>query len=181
MTTTQREPGATAEGRLRRAKRPRSVVAGPYGHPLHATVVTVPIGAWTAAVVFDIIALCGADPAAFATGAQWLVAIGVVGALLAAVFGLMDLSVLAPGTKARRLGLLHLAFNSAAVVLFVVSFVVRAAQPGEVSVAGFVIALVGIAGVGVSGFLGGELAYRFGVRVADESTQLEGYREGAGR
>jgi uncharacterized membrane protein len=29
--------------------------------------------------------------------------------------------------------------------------------------------------VGVSGFLGGELAYRYGVRVADEETQRTGY------
>src|SRR4051794_22364342 len=47
---------------FRRAKRPRSIVAGPYGHPFHATVVTIPIGAWTAAVVFDIAALLGAAP-----------------------------------------------------------------------------------------------------------------------
>ncbi|WP_159424481.1 hypothetical protein [Streptomyces sp. 3214.6] len=33
-----------------------------------------------------------------------------------------------------------------------------------------------------SGFLGGKLAYRYGVRVADESTQAEGYVPGdAGR
>jgi hypothetical protein len=28
----------------------------------------------------------------------------------------------------------------------------------------------------VSGYLGGKLVYRYGVRVADESTQSEGYR-----
>jgi uncharacterized membrane protein len=48
-------------------------------------------------------------------------------------------------------------------------------QSGETSVAGFVLALLGLACVGVSGFLGGELAYRYGVRVADETTQREGY------
>ena len=29
-----------------RAKRPASVIAGPYGHPFHAAVVPVPIGAF---------------------------------------------------------------------------------------------------------------------------------------
>jgi uncharacterized membrane protein len=165
--------GPAAE-RQARAKRPRSILAGPYGHPLHATVVTIPIGAWTASIVFDILALCGVEPDAFALAAQWLVAIGVIGALLAAVFGLVDLSNLEAGTKARRTALIHLAFNSAAVVLFVVSFVVRA-QSGDPSVWGFVLSLVGLACVGVSGFLGGELAYRYGVRVADEQTQRKGY------
>src|SRR6478609_9103701 len=76
------DAGATA--RMREAKRPRSVIAGPYGHPIHATMITVPIGAWTAAIVFDIVGLVGAAPDAFATGAFWLVVIGVIGALLAA-------------------------------------------------------------------------------------------------
>lgn len=171
--TRAHEPVAAT--RQARAKQPRSIVAGPYGHPLHATVVTIPIGAWTSAVVFDILALFGVEPAAFALGAQWLIAIGILGALVAAIFGLLDLSNLAPRTKARRIGLTHLAFNSAAIVLFAISFVVRAMQPGEASVAGFVLAILGLACVGVSGFLGGELAYRYGVRVADETTQREGY------
>ena len=34
--------------------------------------------------------------------------------------------------------------------------------------------------LGVSGFLGGMLAYRYGVRVAAESDQAEGYRSRAG-
>jgi uncharacterized membrane protein len=45
------------------------------------------------------------------------------------------------------------------------------------AVAGGRLALSAVAlGVlGVSGFLGGKLAYRFGVRVADERTQAEGF------
>jgi uncharacterized membrane protein len=177
MATSKHAQGAVSAAEVRQAsaKRPRSILAGPYGHPFHATVVTIPIGAWTAAVVFDILAVCGVEPSAFALAAQWLVAIGVIGALVAAVFGLLDLSNLAPNTKARRIGLLHLTLNTAAIIVFAISFTVRALQPGEVSVAGFVLALVGIVGVGVSGFLGGELAYRYGVRVADEATQREGY------
>jgi uncharacterized membrane protein len=45
----------------------------------------------------------------------------------------------------------------------------------EVSVAGFVIAILALLLLGVSGFLGGELAYRYGVRVADEETQQTGF------
>jgi uncharacterized membrane protein len=42
-------------------------------------------------------------------------------------------------------------------------------------VAGFVLSLLAYLLVGASGFLGGELAYRYGVRVADESTQIKAY------
>jgi uncharacterized membrane protein len=164
-----------ADSPLRRAKRPRTILAGPYGHPFHAIVITLPIGAWTSSLVFDILALCGVQPEAFAQAALWLVAIGIVGALLAAVFGLMDLSTLAKGTRARRIALTHMVFNTVAVLVFAVSFVVRLGQPDEASVAGFVLSIVAMLCVGVSGFLGGELSYRYGVRVADEETQKSGF------
>lgn len=42
-----------------------------------------------------------------------------------------------------------------------------------------VLSIIGLAVIGVSGFLGGKLAYRYGVRVADESVQGEGFRTSA--
>ena len=57
---------------LRRAKRPATPIAGPYGHPFHAALVAVPIGAWLGAVIFDIVAFAGDDPEAFTMGARWL-------------------------------------------------------------------------------------------------------------
>ena len=41
------------------------------------------------------------------------------------------------------------------------------------------LSIIGLAVIGVSGFLGGKLAYRYGVRVADESVQAEGFRTSA--
>ena len=162
---------------LRQAKRPRTILAGPYGHPFHATVVTIPIGAWTASIVFDIIALFASDPEAFGVGAVWLIGIGIVGALIAAVFGLMDLQTLAQGSKARRVALSHMTLNTVGIVLFAVSFFIRlGAGYDEVSVAGFIVSLVAFGAVGFSGYLGGELAYHYGVRVADETTQADGYK-----
>jgi uncharacterized membrane protein len=38
-----------------------------------------------------------------------------------------------------------------------------------------VVSVVALLLLGVSGFLGGELAYRYGVRVADEQTQRAGF------
>jgi len=166
------------EAALRRAKRPRSILAGPYGHPIHAIMVTIPIGTWTAALVFDIVGFFADDRATFTRGALWLIGIGVVGALLAATVGLFDLSALEKGTRARRLALFHLACNAGAIVLFAVSLVVRVgADRSEVSVPGFVLAVLAYLLIGVSGILGGELVYRYGVRVADESTQITAFRQ----
>lgn len=162
---------------LRRAKRPRTPLAGPYGHPFHAMLVTVPIGSWTGAIVFDLVSFFAEDPEPFVHGAMWLVAIGVLGALVAAVFGLLDLSILTPGTKARRIALTHMVLNVTAIVLFGISFLVRLGVAAEEpAVLGFVLALLGYAAVGASGFLGGELTYRYGIRVADEETQVQAHR-----
>lgn len=160
-----------------KSKRPRGPISGPYGHPFHPMLVTVPIGTWIAALVFDVIGLFVDDPGTFALGAQLLVAIGIIGALTAAVLGLVDLSGIASGTRARRTGLTHMALNLVAVALFAVNFFVRvAAGHDDISIIGMVLTIVGLGIVGASGWLGGKLAFRYGVRVADEQTQAEGFR-----
>ena len=57
-----------------------------------------------------------------------------------------------------------------------ISFAVRAGQGYEdASVLGFVLSLIALVLLGVSGWLGGQLAYHYGIRVADEQTQSEGF------
>jgi uncharacterized membrane protein len=161
----------------RRAKRPRSAIAGPYGHPFHPIMVTIPIGAWVASLVFDIIAMVSDDPTPYVVGARILILIGLVGAVLAAVFGLLDFSQLAKGTAARKTATVHMVLNLAITVLFLVNLLLRwSADDDEVSIVGFILSLVALAALGISGWLGGKLSYHYGVRVADESTQAEGFR-----
>ncbi|MEV4267766.1 DUF2231 domain-containing protein [Kribbella sp. NPDC049584] len=164
---------------LQQAKQPRTVLAGPYGHPFHPILVTVPIGAWVASLVFDVVALAvESDEQTFAEGAYWLIAIGIIGAVVAAIFGLIDLLAIPRGTRAFRTGITHLILNLTAVALFVLNFAIRAAQDHEeASVVGFVITLIALGVLGVSGWLGGKLAYHYGVRVADEHTQSEGFAQ----
>ena len=173
MTT---EAASTTEAALRAAKRPRTILAGPYGHPFHALLVTIPIGTWVASLVFDIAGAVTGRWDIFATGAQWLIGIGIVGAVVAAVVGFLDYTKLTAQTKAKRIATIHMALNLTVVVLFAIGFAIRAASPGEPSVGGIVISVVALLALSVSGALGGELAYRYGVRVADEDTQREGHQ-----
>jgi uncharacterized membrane protein len=71
-----------------------------------------------------------------------------------------------------------MACNLTAVALYGVSLAVRvgSVDEGDVTVPGFSLSVAALALVGVSGWLGGKLAYRYGVRVADEGTQAEGFR-----
>src|SRR5918911_297008 len=97
---------------LQQAKRPVSaLLAGPYGHPLHPVLVTVPIGAWVAASVFDIASHVVGDPGFLARGAQWLIAVGVLGALAAALVGFLDLLAIPRKTPVFRTALVHMGLN----------------------------------------------------------------------
>ncbi|MFJ6654294.1 DUF2231 domain-containing protein [Microbacterium sp. NPDC091313] len=160
---------------MRSAKVPRTPLAGPYGHPFHPVAVTIPIGAWTASLVFDVLALLAEDAAPWVVGARALIVVGLVGAVVAATLGFLDLSRLTAGTPARRTAVVHAVLNLAAIALFAMGAIVRFAVGDDFSVVAFVLSIIALAGLGVSGWLGGKLAYRWGVRVADEATQREGF------
>lgn len=159
-----------------RAKRPRTPIAGPYGHPFHPILITIPIGTWTASFIFDIIGFLADDPEPYAVASRILILIGLIGAVVAAVFGLLDMSQIERGTPARRTALLHMGLNLGVVVLFLVNLLVRLGDPEEISVFGFILTIVALLALSVSGWLGGKLSYHYGVRVADEATQAEGFR-----
>jgi uncharacterized membrane protein len=161
-------------------KRPVSaLLAGPYGHPLHPILVTVPIGAWVASLVFDIGSHVASRAGALADGSLWLIAIGVLGALAAATVGFLDLLAIPTGTRAFRTGLLHMTLNLLVTAAYAVGFAWRHGSYGHGGAVGagqLVLSAVSLAVLAVSGYLGGKLAYRYGIRVADETTQREGLR-----
>jgi uncharacterized membrane protein len=160
------------------AKEPRTGLAGPYGHPFHPLLVTLPIGAWVSSLIFDIGSKVKDDhEAALAYGAQWLIMIGIIGAVVAALFGLMDLMTIPGGTPARKVALTHMSLNLVTVAIFIVDFLVRRSHgDDDVPTTGIVLTVVALLMLSVSGWLGGKLSYHYGVRVADEQTQREGFR-----
>ncbi|PRZ44334.1 putative membrane protein [Antricoccus suffuscus] len=161
------------------AKQPVSAaLAGPYGHPFHPMLVTVPIGAWVASLVFDIASLIVSKPGFLVQGAEWLIAIGVLGALAAAMVGFLDMFAIPTGTPAFRTALLHMSLNLAVTVAYGVNFAWRFGFSSDGNAVGtwqLVLSAVSLATLAGSGYLGGKLAYRYGVRVADEVTQAEGF------
>ena len=157
------------------AKQPVSaLLAGPYGHPFHPVLVTIPIGAWVSSVVLDIGARVTDHTAALSLGATWLLAIGLFGAVLAAAVGFLDFLGIPSGTHAHRLALLHMTLNLVATGLFLVALLLRIGHPDRTSTGALVLAVLGLVGIGVSGVLGGELTFRYGVRVAAETDQRPG-------
>lgn len=135
------------------------------GHPIHPMLIVFPLGLLATAVVFDILYLIF-DNADFPVASFWLIIAGIVGGLLAALFGFVDWLAIPGGTRAKSIGLIHGAGNVVVVVLFVVSWFMRMNSTGYVpstlalvfSIGGAILALF-------TGWLGGELVYRLGMAV----------------
>jgi uncharacterized membrane protein len=159
------------------AKEPVTRLAGPYGHPFHPMLVTVPIGAWVASFAFDLASRSAGEAEVFVKASFWLIVVGIIGAVVAALFGLLDLLTIRRGTRAFRTGVTHMILNTVALGLFGVSLLLRRdhLDDGDVTVGGFVVSSAALVILGASGWLGGMLTYHYGVRVARESTQRDGF------
>jgi nitrite reductase/ring-hydroxylating ferredoxin subunit/uncharacterized membrane protein len=126
---------------------------------LHPALTDVPVGAWTAALVFDGLDVAtGKEPVRHAADASLV--FGTLGALGAAVTGLSDWRYLSGGS--RRMGVAHGLLNTIGLVLSVVSLILRATGRRN---AGRLTFLTGYSISGMAAHLGGELSYHYGLRV----------------
>jgi uncharacterized membrane protein len=139
------------------------------GHPIHPMLIVLPLGLLSAGVLFDAIYLATNDPA-FAEVAFWNITVGIVGGLLAAIFGLIDWLAIPDGTRAKRIGLWHGGGNVAIVVVFLVSWFLRLPDHSYApSIAPFLLGLLAVLAALVTAWLGGELVYRLRVAVDDDA------------
>jgi uncharacterized membrane protein len=136
-----------------------------FGHSIHPMLIVFPLGLLVIAVVFDILYLLGQSPT-FALVAFYNIAAGILGGLIAAVFGFVDWFAIPGGTRAKRIGLTHGIGNVVVVVLFAISWLMRAGDPNRLpSPTTFLVALTGLVLGAISAWLGGELVERLGVGV----------------
>ncbi|CCG04325.1 Rieske 2Fe-2S domain-containing protein [Blastococcus saxobsidens] len=153
----------------RQARRLQDVLHGVWlGHPLHPALVTVPIGAWSAALVLDGLDATGRGGPGAGHAARTVVQLGVGGAVASAATGLTDWQY--AHDEGRRVGLVHGALNSTALGLYTWSLTDRArgraARARASAAAGYALTLT-------SAYLGGVLAYRYrlGTDHADRSNE----------
>jgi uncharacterized membrane protein len=130
------------------------------GHPIHPMLVTLPIGLWIFSLVCDL-AFAGTGNAQWQTTAYLTLGGGIVGALLAAVPGLIDLLSLHEGTE-RRTGILHMVLNLAIVAVQAINFWLRTLADYNVGLT-LGLSVVAVVALVVSGWLGGHLVHVLGV------------------
>ena len=123
--------------------------------------VPVAIGGFLLSFAFDIVCLLkGAHPP-WTVVAYWTMIGGILGALAAAVFGLVDLISL-PAGPIKRTALIHMGINLTVVVLYVINAWLRTGNAEELTLPMF-LSLVAILLLLVSGWLGGKLVFEYGV------------------
>jgi uncharacterized membrane protein len=131
-------------------------------HPVHPMLVGVPIGLWVFALVCDVVAI-GGGTGPWRTIALYSVAGGIVGAVLAAVPGLIDYFSINEAAM-KRIATFHLIANVCAVVVFALNLWSRLTLPAT-SVVPLILSVVGVIGIGIGGWLGGEMVYVKGMAV----------------
>ena len=133
------------------------------GHPIHPMLVTIPIGLWIFSLVCDFVALRSDAPGSWEIASFYALVGGILGALAAAIPGLIDLMSLRD-RPVFSTALTHMGLNLAIVVLYVVNAWLRWADAAT-SGTPLILSLVAIAMLLVSGWLGGKMVYEAGVAV----------------
>jgi nitrite reductase/ring-hydroxylating ferredoxin subunit/uncharacterized membrane protein len=129
------------------------------GHPVHPILVGFPITFYTATLLFDILAVTS-DPA-FLHTAFYMNLCAIITAALAAVPGIIDyFMTVPPKSSGKKRAAKHGLINSAVLILFIITFVIRAVNDVPESRI-----LIPIEGLGFiltlfAGWLGGTLVYR---------------------
>ncbi len=137
-------------------------------HPFHPMLIVFPLGLW----IFSFICLVISkftDYHVWNTISIYTLAGGIIGGAIAAVPGLIDLFAL-PQSKARTIGIWHMIINIIILTILIITFFLKVFSNAE-QIA-FIFFAISIILLLVSGWLGGELVYHYGVAVStikDES------------
>jgi uncharacterized membrane protein len=136
------------------------------GHPIHQILIVFPLGLLATAVIFDVIYFI-TENRRWTEMAFWMIAAGIIGGLLAAVFGLIDWLAIPRNTRAKSIGLIHGVSNVIVVALFAASWLMRQGAPDNPGTLALTLSFIAFLIAGFAGWLGGELVVRLGVGVDD--------------
>jgi uncharacterized membrane protein len=136
-------------------------------HPIHPMLIVFPIGLWIFSLACDLIRLAGGAGDAWITVAFYSMVGGLIGALCAAVPGLIDLIYYKGGTPpVKKLALTHMTINLIVVALYAINIWLRSSEFGVKGASmstPVLLSIIGVALLFVSGWLGGQMVHVYGV------------------
>jgi uncharacterized membrane protein len=135
------------------------------GHSLHPMLIVFPLGLLITSLVWDIVYLASGNPM-WGQFSYWSIVAGIIGGLAAAIPGFIDWLAIPHGTRASRVGTMHMFLNLCVLALFGLSLALRSTgDQAAWGVGAMVPGWIAIALGGVSSWLGGELVERLGIGV----------------
>jgi uncharacterized membrane protein len=135
------------------------------GHPVHPMLIVFPLGLLATGVIFDVIFTITGNPV-FPTVSYWMITAGIIGGLIAAIFGFIDWLGIRPNTRAKNIGVWHGLGNLLIVSFFAVSWYLRSQVANHVpNTTAFTLSLLAALFALVTAWLGGELVYRLNTGV----------------
>lgn len=146
------------------------------GHPIHPMLIPFPIGLLVFSLVADLIYLWRGNPVWEYYIAFYTLLAGIIGAAAAAIPGLIDWATLTD-PAAVKVANWHARVNIIGLVIFIASFYLRTNR-GAQWITGIqslptILSIVGVIGLAIAGYLGGELVFRHGVAVTAGSSAPE--------
>ena len=132
-------------------------------HPIHPMLIPFPIALWIFSLASDLIFLFGFGGPVWKDVALYTMIGGIIGGLAAAIPGYVDYRTLTDPVVV-RVAQLHMVINVGLVLLFSVNAGLRLLNGPQALLPVFM-SMLGVAALGVSGWLGGELVYVQGVAV----------------
>lgn len=123
--------------------------------------IPLPIGLWIFSLICDVVVLTTGDEL-WRVMAQYTMAAGIIGALIAALPGFVDLFTLHESPE-KKIGIWHMGTNLGIVIIYTIDFMWRQASPGQPGQ--FALSILAIILLTVSGWLGGEMVYVYGTAV----------------
>jgi uncharacterized membrane protein len=125
--------------------------------------VPIAIGCWIFSVAADLICAATGVAQPWNTLAYYTMIGGILGALAAAIPGLIDLLSLPPG-PVKKTAVTHMAINLTVVALFIYNAWLRHGAPQDLKTP-MILSIVAILLLVISGWLGGKMVYEHGVGV----------------
>ena len=132
-------------------------------HPIHAMLIVFPVGLFIFSLICDLVSTRSADPATWALVAFYTMVGGFIGALAAAVPGLIDLLSLAD-KAIKKTAITHMSINLVVVALYAVNIWMRTSSNTNTGMP-LLLSVVAVGLLAVSGWLGGKMVHEYGVGV----------------
>jgi uncharacterized membrane protein len=135
------------------------------GHPVHPMLIPFPLALWTTSFVVDVLFYFLRHPTLLVI-AKFMIAAGCLGAIAAAIPGIIDWLAIKNG-DVKKVANWHARLNIAALVVFAISLFLRLGRysdlVGRKLTIPFLLSLAGMILISISGWLGGELVFRYGM------------------